>query len=947
VALSGSVTVNPVLSPAVTCGATTTTSVQFTWPAVAGATGYNTSYTVNGGAAVVGTGTSPFTVSPLAPGDVVVLTVTPTGAGCFAASTPTSCTAVACVPSTVVVPANVVVCNGGTVAATSFTSVPAGATYAWTNSNPAIGLAASGTGNIASFTATNLTGAPITATITVTPTIAPCTGTPNTYTITVNPLSTITLSSGSSTPTVCSGTAITPIVYTIGGGATGASLSGTLPAGVTGTFAGTTFTISGTPSTAVGSPFSYTVTTTGSSCTEVSLSGTITVNALPVIGGPSAVCVGSTITVTGTPTAAAVTPWSSATTSVATINSAGLVTGISAGSSLITYTNSNNCTTTATITVNSLSVISGTLNVCVGNTTPLAATGTPSASPWTSATTSVATINSTTGVVTGVSAGTSVISFTNSNGCITTATVTVNGLPTISGTPTVCSGGSTTTLTGSGTPNAVNPWVSSATSVATISNSGVVTGVSAGSTTITYTNSNGCTATQVVTVNALPAATISYTPGTYCTSNSTPQLVTQSGTTGGIYSAPAGLSINSGSGSIIPSSSTPNSYTVTYTLTATGCPTQHATATVAIDPTPTLVIQNPNAVCQGNAVNITASYIAKDHSNWPAGTITDYYYDAAATNQIVPPASPANLMPSATTTYYIVARLAGCNSPTEGVIVTIRDTPSAPITADTLRYCQFADAPALTATGTAGSNLVWYTQPVGGTDSTLTAPTPPTDKGGVTIPYYVGQETTYGTGINALTCVSPSRAELDVKITTKPTATAKPNVFEGVAAGKEITFEGFATGGPISWTLNDSTIAPYSTAATQTLVPPYSTAPAPAPQAITTIYYLVVKSDLAGCQAVAPVIVTTVQPLKIPNIFSPNSDGHNDKWDIGNVSEFPDLEVSIFNRYGQFVFQSPDHYNTQWDGTYHGQPLPVGTYFYIIKTSGDAKPISGSVSIIR
>jgi hypothetical protein len=55
-------------------------------------------------------------------------------------------------------PANVQACNNGTVPAITFTGTPSGTTFSWTNDNTAIGLGASGTGNIPSFTATNNTG---------------------------------------------------------------------------------------------------------------------------------------------------------------------------------------------------------------------------------------------------------------------------------------------------------------------------------------------------------------------------------------------------------------------------------------------------------------------------------------------------------------------------------------------------------------------------------------------------------------------------------------------------------------------------------------------------------------------------------------------------------------------------------------------------------------------
>ena len=77
----------------------------------------------------------------------------------------------------------------------------------------------------------------------------------------------------------------------------------------------------------------------------------LTVNPLPTITGTAIVCIGLTTTLTGSATAHSTTPWSSATPTVATVNNVGVVTGVSAGTSVITYMNSNNCITTVTITV--------------------------------------------------------------------------------------------------------------------------------------------------------------------------------------------------------------------------------------------------------------------------------------------------------------------------------------------------------------------------------------------------------------------------------------------------------------------------------------------------------------------------------------------------------------------------------------------------------------------
>ena len=97
------------------------------------------------------------------------------------------------------------------------------------------------------------------------------------------------------------------------------------------------------------------------------------------------------------------------------------------------------------------------------------------------------------------------------NGCSGSQnlTIIINPLPTITGTLSACAG-STTQLSGSTIPNATNPWTSSDTAIATISSSGLVTGLSAGTTTITYTNSKGCTIVASVTIAALTTSPINF-----------------------------------------------------------------------------------------------------------------------------------------------------------------------------------------------------------------------------------------------------------------------------------------------------------------------------------------------------------------------------------------------------------------------------------------------------
>ncbi|RAR69275.1 beta strand repeat-containing protein, partial [Flavobacterium aciduliphilum] len=96
----------------------------------------------------------------------------------------------------------------------------------------------------------------------------------------------------------------------------------------------------------------------------------------------------------------------------------------------------------------------------------------------------------------------------------------------------------------------------------------------------------GCTSSRTAvtaTVDALPIATISYAGSPFC-STATTGAVTRTGTTGGTYSAGAGLAIDASNGTINVAASTPGSYTVTYAMNGTTyCSAQTATTTVVIN----------------------------------------------------------------------------------------------------------------------------------------------------------------------------------------------------------------------------------------------------------------------------------------------------------------------------------------------------------------------------
>jgi len=245
---------------------------------------------------------------------------------------------------------------------------------------------------------------------------------------------------------------------------------------------------------------------------------TIVISSLPAaISGASAICAETNSLYTGTVGGSAT--WSSSDVTVGTVNTtSGMVTGIAEGTTTLTYkVPTSGCYTTRTIAVNPApAVICGPSTICVG--TAVTFTSATSGGTWTSTPTSVATVGSTTGVVTATTAGGMTLSYTLTTGCRKTKAITVNTLPgAITGSTTVAQGGST--LLNSSTTGGT--WVSSNTTVAApattssltgASSSGLINGISAGASTITYTGTNGCYRTANLSVTApKPGAPITTT----------------------------------------------------------------------------------------------------------------------------------------------------------------------------------------------------------------------------------------------------------------------------------------------------------------------------------------------------------------------------------------------------------------------------------------------------
>ncbi|MEY3682991.1 MAG: hypothetical protein RLZZ289_1526, partial [Bacteroidota bacterium] len=353
---------------------------------------------------------------------------------------------------------------------------------------------------------------------------------------------------------ICSGTNFTT---------SGVSSNGTIAwtTSGTGTFTnGTTATATYTPSAADITAGSVTLTMTVTGTSTVSDAMVLTITPQPSAGnlsGIQSVCVSSTTTFSSTVSGGS---WTTSDANIASIDAAGIITGVAAGTATITYTvtgtgGCSNATATRTVTVSPASVagsIAGAATVCTGtNSTTLTLSGNTGSIQWQSSTdatnySNISGATAATYTATNLTTTTYYKAVVTSGACASAttsaATITVASVPTaatITGNTSVCSNG-TSTLSAS---ISGGTWASATPAVATVDPStGVVSGVDAGTSIITYTitGTGGCanaTSSATVTVtSALSAGTISGTQAICVGSNTT---FTVTGATTSIYSSAA------------------------------------------------------------------------------------------------------------------------------------------------------------------------------------------------------------------------------------------------------------------------------------------------------------------------------------------------------------------------------------------------------------------------
>lgn len=117
---------------------------------------------------------------------------------------------------------------------------------------------------------------------------------------------------------------------------------------------------------------------------------------------------------------------------------------------------------------------------------------------------------------------------------------------------------------------------------------------------------------------------------------------------------------------------------------------------------------------------------------------------------------------------------------------------------------------------------------------------------------------------------------------------------------------------------------------------------------VSTTYSVTAIDETSGCIATdtVRVRVTPDDQLIFYSAFTPNNDGDNDFFYIGNIYKYPDNVLKVYNRYGQIIYTSAG-YKNDWDGSYQGNKVPTGTYFYILDSGTSKGKYAGSVTILR
>lgn len=292
--------------------------------------------------------------------------------------------------------------------------------------------------------------------------------------------------------------------------------------------------------------------------------------------------------------------------------------------------------------------------------------------------------------------------------------------------------------------------------------------------------------------------------------------------------------------------------------------------------------------------------------------------------------NPSMEGPGEYTTVYTVEPTDNCGTADQATFtLVVNDIPNPPATTSNINGCvsQGLTVANLSASAEDGNTLRWYS------DAGITIPALQTD--------ILISGTYYATQVNAAGCESTSATPAEVVINDAPT----PTLTQG---GNEFCMIDKPTIGDIA--MNETGITWYDAPTGGNILSTSDMLQNGAVQ------YASLTDSATGCESSVRLAVTAIVekcPLPIPQAFSPNGDGVNDRFVVDFIAQqYPNFTIKVFNRWGQPVFTGNASNNT-WDGTSNKGSLgsdvvPVGVYFYVIEyNDGETTPAQGTLYLSR
>ncbi|WP_343617432.1 T9SS type B sorting domain-containing protein [Flavobacterium sp.] len=416
----------------------------------------------------------------------------------------------------------------------------------------------------------------------------------------------------------------------------------------------------------------------------------------------------------------------------------------------------------------------------------------------------------------------------------------------------------------------------------------------------------------------------------------------------------------SNTGSLTPGDAyQPKGYVVEYGGMPGESPLEIAASTKITIPVVTPAA-NPSPVCDSGTFTFNATATAGATISW---------YDAAVGGNLLGTGnSYTTPIINSTTTYYVDA---GCASNRKSVTATVNATPTNPVAGQTTYTNCGPGSVIITASSNIGS-INWFTSAVGGT-SVFTGTS-------FTTPNLSANTTYYAEASNA-GCTNTNRTAVDIIIYTPPVVTDENVVLcqsqsvtlnAGVLGMNYLWSNGETTqtivvtkGG--TYTVDVTSPSPENCTSRKTIVveeretPKIDRIDVNSTRAIiylkkesnyfeysvdgvnfqdSNIFYDVPGGlqtayvrEKSGCGGVTQNFVILV----FPPFFTPNNDSYNDLWEVTGMENYPQAEVTIFDRYGKLITQLNSS-KMSWDGTFEKTPLPASDYWYALKID-DSKPI--------